>query len=69
MKKNIGEEDRIIRIGLANIVVVLFIIQIISGTLAWGLLLVVGELFISCIIGFCPLYFPFRINTIKKIVR
>ena len=55
MKKNIGQVDRIIRLGLAVIVAVLFFTKQISGTAA----IVLGILAVICIltsfIRFCPL--------------
>ena len=66
MKKNMGTIDRIIRIILAIVVVILYMTGSISGTAAiiLGILAVVFVL--TSLIGFCPLYVPFKISTIKK---
>jgi hypothetical protein len=66
MKKNMGSRDRIFRIGLAIIIAILFFTDLISGTLALIMLLVVGILLITSFINFCPLYYPFGISTRKK---
>jgi len=66
MKKNMGTVDRVIRVILAAILVVLYLTNTITGTL--GLVLVVlGVVFLlTSLISFCPLYFPFGISTRKK---
>jgi len=63
MKKNIGPGDRIVRILLAALFGYLYFGGIITGT--WGLVLVVlgGVFVLTSVIGFCPLYAPFGINT------
>jgi hypothetical protein len=66
MKKNMGTIDRIIRILLAIVVVILYMTGSISGTAAiiLGILAVVFVL--TGLIGFCPLYVPLKISTMKK---
>jgi hypothetical protein len=66
MKKNMGLVDRIIRILLAVIVVVLFFTNVISGTLAIILLIFAGIFVLTSLISFCPLYLPFGIKSFKK---
>jgi len=67
MKKNMGSADRIIRLGLAIIIVALYFTHVITGILALVLLLAVGVLLITSFFSFCPLYFPFGISTKKKL--
>lgn len=67
MKKNIGSTDKIIRIILAITVVILFYMNVISGTLALILGAFAIILLITSFINFCPLYFPFGISTRKKV--
>jgi hypothetical protein len=62
MKLNMGTIDRIVRIVLAAVVAVLFLTGQIHGTLAIVLLAVGGILPVTSIIGFCPLYAPFKIS-------
>ena len=66
MKKNMGTIDRVIRIVLAIVVVILYMAGSISGTAAiiLGILAVVFVL--TSLIGFCPLYVPFKISTISE---
>ncbi len=65
MKKNIGTTDKVVRIMLAAIIAVLYFTHIISGTLAIVLGIVAVVFIITSFISFCPLYFPFKINTLK----
>jgi len=66
MKKNMGAVDRIIRIFLAVVVLVLYLTDQLSG-LALIILGIFAVIFlITSLIGFCPLYVPFKISTRKK---
>ncbi len=66
MKKNVGSIDVIIRLLIAIVLTILYFNGIIAGT--WGivLLVVAGILLITSMIGFCPLYLLFKINTCRK---
>lgn len=63
MKKNMGPADRIIRVLLAALFAYLYFGGIVTGT--WGIVLVVlgGVFLLTSLVGFCPLYAPFGINT------
>jgi hypothetical protein len=66
MKKNMGTVDRVIRVLLAVIVLILYLTGNITG-LAAAILGIIALIFVlTSIIGFCPLYVPFKISTIKK---
>jgi hypothetical protein len=66
MKKNMGLVDRIIRILIAVVVVILYITNVISGTLAIVLLIFSGIFILTSMIGSCPLYMPFGLSSKKK---
>ena len=66
MKKNMGTIDKVIRILVAVVVVILYFTNVISGTLGIILLALSAIFVITSILGFCPLYLPFKINTGKK---
>ena len=66
MKKNMGSADRVIRLLLAVVVVVLLATNAISGTLAVILGILAVVFVVTSAIGFCPLYAPFGISTKKK---
>ncbi|HEX2609165.1 MAG TPA: DUF2892 domain-containing protein [Flavisolibacter sp.] len=63
MKKNMGTFDRIFRILAALVVVALYYLNVISGTLAVVLLVISGIFILTSLLGFCPLYTLLGINT------
>ena len=69
MKKNMGNVDRVIRILVAVVVLILYFTHVITGTLAVILLILAGIFVVTSFIGFCPLYLPFGFNTGKKIQK
>jgi hypothetical protein len=66
MKKNMGTLDRTVRILIAIILGILILTGKISGTLAWVLGIISVVFLLTSIIGWCPLYVPLGISTIKK---
>lgn len=66
MKKNMGTIDKSVRIVLALVAVVLFFTHVVSGILGIVLLVLAGIFVLTSLISFCPLYWPFGINTSKK---
>ncbi|MCX6308770.1 MAG: DUF2892 domain-containing protein [Bacteroidia bacterium] len=66
MKKNMGTIDKTVRIVLALVAVVLFFTHVVSGVLGIVLLVVAGIFVLTSLLSFCPLYWPFGINTSKK---
>jgi hypothetical protein len=66
MKKNMGNLDRIIRLLVAAVVVLLYFLNVITGTLAIVLLVLAAVFVLTSFFSFCPLYLPFKISTRKK---
>jgi hypothetical protein len=66
MKKNMGSIDKIVRIVLALVIVILYFTNVVSGVLGIILLVVAGIFVLTSLISFCPLYLPFGISTCKK---
>ena len=66
MKKNMGTADKIIRILMALVIIGLYFMHQISGTLAIVGLILSGVFILTSFISFCPLYLPFGISTRKK---
>jgi len=66
MKTNVGTTDRVVRILLAFILAGLYFTGTLSGTIGIIAIIAAVVLVITGLIGFCPLYFPCRINTRKK---
>ncbi len=66
MKKNMGNLDRILRILVAVLFVVLYFTEVITGT--WGIVILVlaGVFVLTSLISFCPLYLPFGIKTSRQ---
>ena len=66
MKKNMGTIDRIIRILLAIVVIILYMTGSIIGVTAIILGVLAFVFIVTSLIGFCPLYVPLKISTIGK---
>jgi di/tricarboxylate transporter len=66
MKKNMGTTDKVIRILVAVVILILFLTHVISGTLAVILLILAGVFVVTSLLGICPLYLPFGLSTRKK---
>jgi len=66
MKANMGTTDKAIRVAVAAVLAGLYLGNVISGTTAIVGLVVVGIFLLTSIIGFCPLYAVFGLNTCKK---
>jgi hypothetical protein len=65
MKKNVGSIDKVIRFLLALVVIVLFFMHVITGTLGIILLILSAILIFTILVSFCPIYWPFGISTDK----
>lgn len=66
MKKNMGSVDKFLRLVVAAIIIALYLLGKISGTLGLVLLGIAVVLSFVSLIGFCPLYLPFGIDTQTK---
>jgi len=66
MKKNMGTIDKVIRVLVAVIVLVLYFTHVISGTMAVILLILSAVFVVTSLLGFCPLYLLFGLSTMKK---
>jgi len=66
MKKNMGNLDRSLRLIGAAVLILLYFLNVISGTLGIVSLVIAAMLIITSFISFCPLYLPFKINTGQK---
>ena len=66
MKKNMGSADKAIRLVITLVIVILAFTNVISGTLAWVLIILAAVFVLTSVFSFCPLYLPFGLNTGKK---
>ena len=67
MKLNMGSLDRILRLLVTLVVVVLLITGVLKGALAVILGIVAIIFFVTSVIGFCPLYVIFGLSTKKRV--
>lgn len=65
MKRNVGSIDKIVRLLIAAVIVMLFATNVIGGTLGLILLGVAVILAATSMLGRCPIYLPFGISTYK----
>jgi len=65
MKCNIGNYDKIIRYLIAATICILYLTNIITGTLSIILLVIAAVLILTSLFGFCGIYAIFGINTNK----
>jgi hypothetical protein len=66
MKNNMGLTDKVIRLLIAALVIVLYFTNVISGTVGIVLLVFAGIFVLTSLLSFCPLYLPFGISTRSK---
>lgn len=65
MKKNMGSTDKLVRIIIAILIAVLYFTGVLKGTLGIVLLILAGIFVVTSLVGFCPLYTIFGMNTNK----
>lgn len=66
MKKNMGNADRWIRLIVAAIFTMLWFQNIVTGTAGIILLVIAGIFAVTSIVGSCPLYSLFGINSCQR---
>lgn len=66
MKPNMGTIDRLIRIMAAVSIGMLYLMDMISGTLAIVLGIVAAAFLLTSFMSWCPAYLPFGISTRKR---
>lgn len=69
MKKNLGAVDRVVRIVVAALLVVLYATNAISGVAAIVLAVLAVVFLMTSLVGFCPLYWPLKLSTLGKAKR
>jgi len=63
MKKNMGIADKVVRILIALVIIVLFYFKVITGILGIILLVLAGIFLLTSFVSFCPLYRIFGYST------
>lgn len=66
MNANIGSVDKLVRLLLAIVLILLFYFEVLTGTAGIIALLVALILTVTSLINFCPFYSIFRLNSILK---
>lgn len=66
MKVNMGMLDRAARIIVAAVIAYLYFTGRVDGPLGMALVIIAVIFALTSLVGFCPLYAPFRISTKKK---
>ena len=69
MKTNVGAVDRAIRFLLIAVIAILYFTNNITGAAAIMLGLLAVIFAFTSFTGFCPLYFPIKVSTIRKKVN
>ena len=65
-KKNIGSTDKIIRIILGIVGMVLYFMNIVSGALGMVVVVLAAVMLLTSLINFCPLYTILGVNTCPR---
>lgn len=66
MKKNESAIDRVIRVVLGLVLILLYLMGLVPGGLGIVVVIVGAILLVTGIIGFCPLYAIFKFRTNKS---
>ena len=66
MKKNLGTTERIIRLIIAALILVLHATGVVSGTLGIILLVLAFIMALTSLLSFCPIYALFKLSSLKK---
>jgi hypothetical protein len=66
MKKNMGNNDRVLRLVIAAVFTALYFQGVVEGVPGIIMLAVAGIFVATSIFGFCPLYTLLRITTARK---
>ncbi len=61
-----GSTDKIIRIILALVFIVLFFMNVVTAPMSYVLLALAAVFVFTSLVSFCPMYPLFGINTCKK---
>jgi len=63
MTKNMGSVDKIIRLIVAALFIVLYFTGTVTGTVGIILLIIASVFILTSLISSCPLYLPFGLKT------
>lgn len=61
-----GKADKIVRVLIAVLFTVLFLNHVVTGVMGVILVILASVFLLTSVVGTCPLYLPFKINTNHK---
>jgi hypothetical protein len=65
MKKNVGSIDKIVRLLLAALFIILFFTHVVVGVFGYILLALAAILILTSLFSFCPIWMLFGVKTCK----
>jgi hypothetical protein len=65
MQRNVGNIDRIVRVIVAALFAYLYFSGVVTGILGIVLVVLAVVFVLTAVVGFCPLYVPFKLSTNK----
>jgi len=65
MKRNLSNLDRGVRAVVGVLLIALYAMGTLSGTLGLVLAILGGVFLVTAAVAFCPLYLPFKFSTFK----
>jgi hypothetical protein len=66
MKKNVGNLDKVIRLIIALVIIVLGFAKVITGTFAIILFIIAAVFILTSIFSICPIWMLLGLSTCKK---
>ncbi len=66
MKSNMSSTDKIIRVIISIVLIILFATDVITGAFGWVVIAIAAIFTLTSIVGFCPLYAIFGISSKKN---
>lgn len=66
MKKNIGTNDRIIRLLMASLITILYFTNAIPAALTVATFVIAGSFVLTALVSICPIYAMFGIDSCEE---
>jgi Protein of unknown function (DUF2892). len=63
MKKNMGVVDKVARLIVAVVIVILYLSKVLTGAIGIVLLVLAAVFVVTSLVGNCPMYSVFKIDT------
>ena len=66
MKQNMGTIDKLIRLAVVLVILILYFVKVLTGIWSVIFFIIAAIFILTSIFGICPLYLALRISTAKK---